>query len=56
DIKAWREGIDQPRKWLAEQLGVSVKTVESWEYGVRNPSGPALRLIEQLMNQRSRRK
>ena len=56
DIKAWREGIDQPRRWLADQLGVSVKTVESWEYGVRNPSGPALRLIEQLMNQRSRRK
>ena len=49
DIKAWREGIDQPRRWLADQLGVSAKTVESWEYGVRNPRGPALRLIEQLM-------
>jgi DNA-binding transcriptional regulator YiaG len=50
DIKAWREGIDQPRKWLADQLGVSAKTVESWEYGVRNPRGPALRLLELLMN------
>lgn len=50
-IKAWREGIGQPRRWLAEKLGVSAKTVESWEYGVRNPSGPALRLIEQLMKQ-----
>jgi len=52
EIKAWREGIDQPRRWLADQLGVSAKTVESWEYGVRNPGGPALRLIEQLMNQK----
>ncbi|MBL9158848.1 MAG: helix-turn-helix domain-containing protein [Verrucomicrobiales bacterium] len=51
EIKAWREGIGQPRKWLAEKLGVSAKTVESWEYGVRNPSGPALRLLELLMTQ-----
>ena len=50
DIKAWREGIDQPRKWLAEELGVSAKTVESWEYGVRNPRGSALRLLELLMS------
>ncbi len=51
DIKAWREGIDQPRKWLADQLGVSAKTVESWEYGVRNPRGPAMLLLQQLMSQ-----
>lgn len=51
EIKAWREGIGQPRRWLAEKLGVSAKTVESWEYGVRNPGGPALRLIELLMTQ-----
>lgn len=56
DIKAWREGIGRPRRWLADQLGVSAKTVESWEYGVRNPSGPAPRLIEQLMNQNPPRK
>jgi len=51
DIKAWREGIGRPRKWLAEQLGVSAKAIESWEYGTRNPGGPALRLLELLMNQ-----
>lgn len=50
DIKVWREGIGRPRKWLAEQLGVSAKTIESWEYEVRNPSGPALLLLEQLMS------
>lgn len=51
EIKAWREGIGQPRRWLAEKLGVSAKTVESWEYGVRNPGGPALRLLQLLMTQ-----
>ena len=48
---AWRQGIGQTRKWLAEQLGVSSKTVESWEYETRNPSGPAILLLEQLMKQ-----
>lgn len=51
DIKTWREGISQSRRWLAEQFGVSAKTVESWEYGFRNPRDPAERLIEQLMKQ-----
>jgi len=46
---AWRTSIGKPRKWLAERLGVSPKTVESWEYGTRNTSGPALLLLEQLM-------
>lgn len=46
---AWRKAIGQPRKWLAERLGVSPKTVESWEYEARNPSGPALLLLKQLM-------
>jgi DNA-binding transcriptional regulator YiaG len=56
ELKAWREGIGRPRKWLAEQLGVSAKAVESWEYGTRNPGGPALRLIEQLMSDPGRKK
>ena len=29
DIKAWKEGIGQPQRWLADQIGVSGKTVES---------------------------
>lgn len=49
EIMAWRTSIGKPRKWLAERLGVSPKTVESWEYGTRNTSGPALLLLEQLM-------
>jgi len=50
EIMAWRTSLGKPRKWLAERLGVSPKTVESWEYETRNPSGPALLLLEQLMS------
>jgi DNA-binding transcriptional regulator YiaG len=49
EIMAWRTGLGRSRRWLADQLGVSPKTVESWEYEARNPSGPALLLIEQLI-------
>jgi len=51
EIKAWRDELGEPRHWLAEKLGVSTKTIESWEYGVRNPGGPALRLLEMLMKE-----
>ncbi len=54
EIKAWREELGQPRHWLAGKLGVSAKTIESWEYGVRNPGGPALRLLEMLMKEHSK--
>lgn len=53
---AWRQEIGQPRKWLAERLGVSAKTVESWEYETRNPGGPAMLLLEQLMSDPSLKK
>lgn len=49
---AWRTSLGKPRKWLAERLGVSPKTVESWEYETRNPSGPALLLLMQLMSKK----
>ncbi len=49
-IMSWRQGIGKPRRWLAEQLGVSAKTIESWEYETRTPGGPALRLLELLMS------
>ena len=53
EIMAWRKGLGQPRKWLADLLGVSPKTIESWEYGTRNPSGPAIRLLGVIMNQKN---
>lgn len=51
EIMIWRQGQGRSRKWLAEKVGVSQKTVESWEYGTRNPSGPAVLLLETLINQ-----
>jgi len=53
EIMAWRKAMGRPRRWLAERLGVSPKTIESWEYETRNPSGPALRLLELLMRESS---
>jgi DNA-binding transcriptional regulator YiaG len=49
-IMDWRQGLGKPRRWLAERLDVSPKTIESWEYETRNPGGPALLLLEQLMS------
>lgn len=48
-IKLWRHQNGRSRKWLAQRCGVSSRTVEAWEQEVRNPSGPALLLLEGLM-------
>jgi DNA-binding transcriptional regulator YiaG len=40
--------IRQSRAWVGEQCGVSARTVEAWEQGVRQPSGSALLLLERL--------
>ena len=37
-----------PQSRLAELLGVSVRAVKHWEAGSRNPSGPALILLDML--------
>lgn len=37
-------GVSQPL--FAQLLGVSVKTVRSWEQGIATPSGPSCRLLE----------
>lgn len=50
-IMDWRQGIGKPRRWLADHLGVSAKTVERWEYGGLSPRWPALRLLMQIMSQ-----
>ena len=35
-------------------IGVSKKTVEGWEYGIRHPRGSARKLIVDLKNQHSK--
>lgn len=36
-IRAWRKKRGKSMAWLAETLGVSVKTVSKWERGDRQP-------------------
>ena len=42
-----RQGLTQ--KLFAEALGVSVKTIESWESGTNTPSGIANRMLDLIM-------
>lgn len=51
EIKAWRQNLSRSRAWLAEACAVSERTVEAWEQGLRNPSGPALLLLKTLMKE-----
>jgi putative transcriptional regulator len=56
------EGIKEARrktglntKEFGALLGVSGRTVENWEQGHRNPSGPAVKMMEQLRRDHANR-
>lgn len=46
DIKAIRKNVQMTQKTFALFLGVSIKTVESWETGTNTPSSSSLRLLQ----------
>lgn len=46
-LRRWREARRWTRKEAAEKLGVSERTIENWEQGVRTP--PALQVLERLL-------
>lgn len=48
EIKDVRHKVGMTQKLFANYLGVSVKTVESWESGLNKPSGSSNRLITML--------
>jgi len=48
EIKAIRTQHSMTQRLFAEALGVSVKTVESWEAGINRPSGSSCRILEML--------
>ena len=48
EIKIIRAQHNMTQKLFAEALGVSVKTIESWEAGTNRPSGIANRMLEFL--------
>jgi DNA-binding transcriptional regulator YiaG len=56
EIKEWRERIGQSRAWVGEHCGVSARTVEAWEQGVRHPGRSALMLLERLFTKTKARK
>ena len=47
-VKEIRKHHNMTQRIFAEALGVSVKTVESWESGKNTPSGCASRMLELL--------
>lgn len=52
-IQTWRLGLGRPRMKLAECLDVSPKALRLWEYGTRNPCGPARLLQSQILSHAS---
>lgn len=44
-VQEVRQNLKLPRAEFARLLGVSVRTVEGWEQGRRNPSGAAKMLL-----------
>jgi len=48
DVKAIRIRLCMTQRLFAEALGVSVKTIESWEAGTNRPSGSSCRILEML--------
>ena len=48
EVRSLRENLGMSRPIFGEILGVSSKTVESWERGVNHPTGPTRRLFQIL--------
>ena len=48
EVKTIRLRLGMTQRLFAEALGVSVKTIESWEAGTNRPSGIANRMLELL--------
>ncbi|MEM9079417.1 MAG: helix-turn-helix domain-containing protein [Verrucomicrobiota bacterium] len=49
DVKALRERLELTQVEFSRMIGVSVKTLQNWEQGRREPEGPAkalLRVVE----------
>ncbi len=51
EVKEIRNKLGLTQLVFAGALGVSKKTIEAWESGKNNPTGPALRLMELLVKQ-----
>ena len=45
EIRSIRNSLNMSQGFFADVIGVSKKTVESWEYGRGKPSGAAARIL-----------
>lgn len=45
DVKALRERLDLTQAEFSTMIGVSIKTLQNWEQGRREPEGPAKALL-----------
>ncbi len=45
DIKRVRKGLDATQREFAMMIGVSIRTLQNWEQGRRQPEGPAKALL-----------
>lgn len=46
DPRAIRERLGVTQERFAAMLGIDMKTLEDWEHGRREPTGPAMRLLQ----------
>jgi DNA-binding transcriptional regulator YiaG len=49
DPRAVRYALGLTQRELADQIGVTVRAVQSWEQGWREPSGRAERVMEKML-------
>lgn len=45
DPRVIRENLDLSQEDFAALLGISVRTLQNWEQGRRDPTGPAMQLL-----------
>lgn len=50
DVKRIRTQVGMSQSMFAEYMGVSIKTVEAWERGTNNLSGPVCRVLNIIEN------
>lgn len=52
DVKALRERLGLTQNEFSRMIGVSIKTLQNWEQGRREPEGPAKALLRVVENSR----
>lgn len=52
EIKTLRAHLCLTQEAFAARIGTKLDTLRSWEHGHRNPSGPAVRLMELIRDGR----